>query len=165
MLAAVHVHLDKLADTDAILFVDNEAACAALIRGSSKESDVSAIANAVQWLAAASGSSRWPCSTKQIPAFFDLMGVPTLVKVALWGSSRRYRTAPDGNWCPPPPLSYNGRLPRGREEGEEVVVTGVLQPEWILADHKEKAYQMIGREARIGSYMKRPYHHGMPLRI
>ena len=50
VLAAVHAHLRELADTDAIFFVDNEAACAALIRGSSKEADVGAIANAVQWL-------------------------------------------------------------------------------------------------------------------
>ena len=59
VLAAVHVHLDKLADTDAIFFVDNEAACAALIRGSSKESDVSAIANAVQWLLFSVGCRPW----------------------------------------------------------------------------------------------------------
>ena len=44
------MHLSKLVGTDAIFFVDNEAACAALIRGSSKEPDVSCIVNAVQWL-------------------------------------------------------------------------------------------------------------------
>ena len=35
VLASVYEHLDELAGTDAIFFVDNEAACAALIRGTS----------------------------------------------------------------------------------------------------------------------------------
>ena len=34
ILAAVYEHLEDLQKTDAIFFVDNEAACAALIRGS-----------------------------------------------------------------------------------------------------------------------------------
>ncbi len=33
-----------------VFFIDNEAACAAMIRGSSKEPDVGAIVNAVHWL-------------------------------------------------------------------------------------------------------------------
>ena len=50
VLAAVYEHLQALAGSDVIFFVDNEAACAALIRGSSKEEDVCCIVNAVQWL-------------------------------------------------------------------------------------------------------------------
>ena len=40
----------QLRRSDAIFFIDNEAACAAMIRGSSKEPDVGAIVNAVHWL-------------------------------------------------------------------------------------------------------------------
>ena len=50
ILAAMYEHLEDLRKTDAIFFVDNEAACAAMIRGSSKEPDVSAIVNTVHWL-------------------------------------------------------------------------------------------------------------------
>ena len=50
VLAAVYEHLQALAGSDVIFLVDNEAACAALIRGSSKEEDVCCIVNAVQWL-------------------------------------------------------------------------------------------------------------------
>ena len=45
VLAAVYDHFDDLCKTDAIFFIDNEAACAAMIRGSSTEPDVSAIVN------------------------------------------------------------------------------------------------------------------------
>ena len=41
---------DQLQRSDAIFFIDNEAACAAMIRGSSKEPDVGAIVNTVHWL-------------------------------------------------------------------------------------------------------------------
>ena len=49
-MAAVHEHLKDLQSSDVIFFIDNEAACAALIRGSSKEPDVAAVVNAVHWL-------------------------------------------------------------------------------------------------------------------
>ena len=50
VLGAVYEHLEEFAGTDATFFVDNEAACASLIRGSSSAPDVSAIVDAVQWL-------------------------------------------------------------------------------------------------------------------
>ena len=50
ILAAVYERLEDLSGTDTIFFVDNEAACAAMIRGTSGEPDVSAIVNACQWL-------------------------------------------------------------------------------------------------------------------
>lgn len=50
ILAAVYEHLTDLKNTDAVFFVDNEAACAALIRGSSTQSDVGAVVNAVHWM-------------------------------------------------------------------------------------------------------------------
>ena len=50
VLAAVYEHIDDMTDADVIFSVDSEAACAALIRGASKEPDVGSIANAVQWL-------------------------------------------------------------------------------------------------------------------
>ena len=59
VLAAVHAHLDALQDKDAVFFVDNEAACASLIRGSSKEEDVGKIANAVHWLLFSANCRPW----------------------------------------------------------------------------------------------------------
>ena len=50
ILAAVHEHLIELASRDVIFFIDNEAACAAMVRGSSSEEDVGAVVNAVHWL-------------------------------------------------------------------------------------------------------------------
>ena len=52
-------HLDDLRNADAIFFIDNEAACAALIRGASREPDVGAIANAVQWLLYQANCGPW----------------------------------------------------------------------------------------------------------
>ena len=59
VLAAVHAHLEALRDSDAIFFVDNESACASLIRGSSKEDDVSRIANAVRYLLFSANCRPW----------------------------------------------------------------------------------------------------------
>ena len=50
VLAAIYEHLEELQDADAVFFVDNEAACAALIRGASTQVDVGAVVNAVRWL-------------------------------------------------------------------------------------------------------------------
>ena len=50
ILAAVHEHKADLAGHDAIFFIDNEAACAAMVRGGSSTHDVGAIVNAIHWL-------------------------------------------------------------------------------------------------------------------
>ena len=41
---------ERMVNRPVLFFIDNEAACAAMIRGSSKEPDVGAIVNAVHWL-------------------------------------------------------------------------------------------------------------------
>ncbi len=48
--AAIHCHAQELQGQDVIVFVDNEAAAAALIRGSSSSADVGVISQAVHWL-------------------------------------------------------------------------------------------------------------------
>ena len=50
ILAAVHEHRAELAGRDVIFFIDNEAACAALVRGGSSTHDVGAIVHAIHWL-------------------------------------------------------------------------------------------------------------------
>ena len=50
VLAAVYEQLTDLKNTDAVFFVNNEAACAASIRRSSTQSDVGAVVNAVHWM-------------------------------------------------------------------------------------------------------------------
>ena len=48
--AAISEHLDQLRGRDVVVFVDNEAAAASLIRGSSSSLDVGVMAQAVHWL-------------------------------------------------------------------------------------------------------------------
>ena len=48
--AAASEHIGQLAGRDLVVFIDNEAAAAAMIRGSSSTADVGAMAQAVHWL-------------------------------------------------------------------------------------------------------------------
>ena len=47
--AAVEEHIASLAGRDVIMFIDNESATAALVRGASKEDDVMSIIQAIHW--------------------------------------------------------------------------------------------------------------------
>ena len=57
--AALWHHREALAGQDLLLFVDNEAAASALIRGASSQDDVGAIVQAFHWLAAKIGCRVW----------------------------------------------------------------------------------------------------------
>ena len=52
-------HGDVLAGKDVIVFVDNDAACAVLIRGSTSQEDACDIAQALHWRLTAVGCRAW----------------------------------------------------------------------------------------------------------
>lgn len=57
--AALWNHKDALKDQDLLLFVDNESAASALIRGTSSQDDVGAVVQAFHWLAASINCRVW----------------------------------------------------------------------------------------------------------
>ena len=59
VFACVWQHLDELRNQDVLFFIDNEAGCAALIRGSTTQDDVGSIVQATHWLLHSINARPW----------------------------------------------------------------------------------------------------------